>query len=1324
MPLEIAKIVDEKALEGEELLENLIERTKKCEIKAIQDKRLIFARVRTWLEKIFGSFYTTERNEPMVLISQALVRLHQNPHLKGRDEKIHQLRRLLDNLAENGLLKLRHGQSEELDYTIISQRLTVNINGKEEKAYQIVRKIPSARKSAEEKKQRLITYREELKLVDHARLTCKQIDSHLGQPLEDEIKQQATLTVQNYFQKIEQKLYYAHCILTGIRYINDDFIVSLKLESLDLAEKMKDKSMIEKMIFLSSLNWYRNQWASKSFNEPDNLVYFLLGRMIFRHAPWNPKGNSEIREALENIGVSCDDLKRSFTWQASGQQGEDNDPSIKVDRNNEKIFLLIKQLTKLSHTLGSRKSVVEGNTLLKKFLRPGIHTPVSLHNMEIIAEEIRSQVKMDCLDKIMHELSYDENLKKIVSHLRQALGEANMQLFQQLQAFRVAHGLSNLMDNRERERIAAFISPMDTTQFLTALSNGNLTIAEASEDHVTFTARRTSGQTLDTSTRTLTSKGITYNEAASYINKEFENLLLNYEKPDFESRCAECNPNYTRDTDQHIKIKNYAWVCRHFPFLKMYFGAAALLVSPIMCNLLKGEHEKKGETIHKSTSAFMEKVIELEHYLLEKIESATDTLKVSILDKNRVDSQMVADGTRLSEGTLARGGDSNYSLLLEEGVRELFPKLNFELQVLSGEIGEELGPEDSSGIEDGSSLAEEELALDGRFNHLIMDSKPQSGAAVEEAPKSASRSSRRSIQSLSKALENLTIFFEGLKAEGYEKRIPAMRRDQIVTNIRDACYYIKDIVKNLAPESKDTAALLRKTDDLLKKTRDTIQRTEIIEEKINVEEENIEVPLYEIHSILVTINASYMVTLKGLIDLIAQKHKTTHGGLIKVDQIDSGKKILNNIDSALSTLIRNSREIKLESPKIPMGLRDVMSLNITSSIGEINRLKRSQLIIQGCQHPNDLRIYLNVIARQVLESKLIVPMQNIQISLKKCPTYMDDKQYAIWRHDGEEKMSSSIFGHMEVPQLSINNAPKVLHSVISIGDQLADHFIARGHELRQKMTSQKQIPPARTDFDVFADRMSRNISGVLGQLHAFFIPDKDNNITFDPENLEDILRVIGTCVGEMISLFKDFNKNKAAFAAETNAIRRIVPVIEGLRNCVNDYNANYLKQKKIADLARSQTNCDKTLLVYCQELTKYDDPTTQEYKLLIIRGRVYITLENVVQRILGQMKSEFNAERKKQRQIMVNEIFYMMSHVKVEKRDLPLFKKFRQSALRAASSCSNEQLKGEITNLLQKGEEITDWIKVAESDFDDKVVNEVYTPGVDLKRLRKLGETI
>jgi hypothetical protein len=551
-----------------------------------------------------------------------------------------------------------------------------------------------------------------------------------------------------------------------------------------------------------------------------------------------------------------------------------------------------------------------------------------------------------------------------------------------------------------------------------------------------------------------------------------------------------------------------------------------------------------------------------------------------------------------------------------------------------------------------------------------------------------------------------------------------MRRDQIVSNIRDACYYIKDIVKNLDPESKDAAALLRKTDELLQKTRDSIQRTEIIEEKVNVEEENAEVPMYEIHSILVTINSSYMVTLKGLIDLITQKHKTSRGGLVKVDQIDASRKILDNIESAFNTLIRNSREIKLESPKIPMGLRDVMSLNITSTIGEINRLKRCQLIIQSCQHPNDLRIYLNVIARQVLESKLMVPLQNIQISLKKCQTFMDENQYPIWRPDGEDKMSSSIFGQMDIPQLAINDVPKVLRSVISISDQLADHLIARGHEFRQKMAAQSEAPPERTDFDVFADRMTKNVSGVLGQLHAFFAPDKDNNITFDPENLENILRVIGTCVGEMISLFKDFSKNKSAFSAEIDALRKIAPVLEGLRNCVNDYNANYLKQKKTADLARSQTNCDKTLIGYCQELTKYDDPTTKEYKLLIVRGRVYIMLENIVQQILGQMKSEFNAERKKQYQTLVNEIFYMMSHVKVETRDLPLFKKFRQSALRAASQCGNEQLKSEVTNLLQNGEEITEWIRVADSNFDDKIINEVYTPGFDLERLRKLGDSI
>ena len=103
-----------------------------------------------------------------------------------------------------------------------------------------------------------------------------------------------------------------------------------------------------------------------------------------------------------------------------------------------------------------------------------------------------------------------------------------MELFQQLQAFRVAHGLGNLADNKERERIAAFISPMDVVQFLTALSNGNITITEATEEKVVFIARGSSGETLDTSTRTLTSKGVTYDEAANWINKEENNINFDF----------------------------------------------------------------------------------------------------------------------------------------------------------------------------------------------------------------------------------------------------------------------------------------------------------------------------------------------------------------------------------------------------------------------------------------------------------------------------------------------------------------------------------------------------------------------------------------------------------------------------------------------------------------------------------------------------------------------------------------------------------------------------------------------------------------------------
>ncbi|MBW7997797.1 MAG: hypothetical protein FVQ81_14740 [Candidatus Glassbacteria bacterium] len=1327
MPLEIAKLVEDDDLSGEELLESLIERTKKFEIRAIQDKRLIFARVRTYLQKVFGSFYTTEKNEPMVLIAQSLVRLKQNPHLKGRDDKIKQLSNLMDNLKENGLLKLRLGQSEERDFTIISQRLTVDVDGTGEKSYEITRRIPSPRKAEEEEKKRLATYKEELKLIENVKLTCKQIDGLINQPIADEIKAQATTAFRNYFQDLETKLDNALHILTGIGFIDDEFISELKLESLDLAEEMKGKSVIDKMIFLSALNWYRNQWASRSFNEPDNLVYFLIGRMIFRHAPWNPKGDNEVREALKTLEINCAELEKAFVQQASDRHDDDTPSSIKVDRKKEKIISLISQLVALNSMLARRKSVESGNTLLKKFLRPGIRTEVSRRNMVVIGEEIQSKVKMDCLGKLIREMVFDKKIKQFVGWLRQAMGEGSLELFQQLQAFRVAHGLNNLADGKERERLSAFISPMDIVQFMTHLANDAVSIKDCSSEKIDIVARGSTGEALETSQRTLTNKGVTYDKAASLINREFENLLLNYEKDDFENRCADCNPNYSRDQDPHIKVKNYSWVARHFPFLKMYFGACALLVSPIMYNIREGEKEKEEKTIHEKTVEFMNKVLELQNYLVGQIEASVERFNVSALDKNRLESQLVSD--KEIDGVSGAGGDSgdsNYSRLLEEGVREVFPKLSFELQVLVQEQGDELPDEDGEsggGSDDGRALSNEERAFEEKYAHLMTDDH---GPAEEEkpAPTTTSRISPRSVQRLSKSIENLSIFFDALKAEGYEKRIPVMRRDQIVMNVRDGCYYIRDISRNLDPEKQDTARLLKKSEELLEKTRTSIQRVEVIEEDINVEEENVEVPLYEIHSILVTLSSSFMVQLTGLVDLIAQKHRSNRGSLIKTEQIDGTKKFVHHIDSAINTLIRNSRNIKLESPKIPMALRDVMSVNINAAIGEINRLKRSQLIIQSCQHPNDLKIYLNQVARYILEKKLTVPLQNINTTLKKTQTFVNDKQYAIWKADGEEQMSSSIFGQMDVPKIAIANVPNVLHTVISIGDSISDHLVQRGHEFRQKIAAQNQPPPERTNFDDFSDRMSQHVCGTLGQLHAYFVPDSNNNITFDPENLENILRVIGTCMGELIALTREFNKNKAIFLNEIEAVRKIAPVLEGIRDSVNDYNANYLKQKKSADLARSQTNCDKTLIGFCQELTKYDDPTTPEYKLLLIRGRIYLALENLVQVILGQMKSEFVAEKKKKYQQTVNEIFYMMSHAKTETRDFPLFKKFMASTLRVAKGCGNEKIAAEVAGVVEKGEEVEDWIKVAGGGFEEATINQCFTPGMDVTRLRKLSESI
>ena len=528
--------------------------------------------------------------------------------------------------------------------------------------------------------------------------------------------------------------------------------------------------------------------------------------------------------------------------------------------------------------------------------------------------------------------------------------------------------------------------------------------------------------------------------------------MLSYDKDDFESRCADCNPNYLREEDPHIKVKTLAWVARQFPFLKLYFGASVLLVSPIMHNIREGEKEKEDKTIHAKTVEFMNKVLELQNHLVEKINEAVVRLKVGLLDKNRLDSQVVSDkelGDQGGVGGSGGGGDSNYSLLLEEGVREVFPKLSFELQVLVQGQGDEIPPDDEEGgggAQDGRTLSEEERAFDEKYAHLMMDDH---GPVEENKPVTASRISPRSVQRLSKSIENLSIFFEALKAEGYEKRIPVMRRDQIVMNVRDGCYYIRDIMKNIDPGNQDAAQLLKKSEELLNSTRDSIQRVEVIEEDINVEEENVEVPLYEVHSILVTLSSSYMVQLAGLVDLIAAKHKSNRGSLVKTDQIDGTKKIVHNIDGAISTMIRNSRNIKLESPKIPMALRDVMSVNINSAIGEINRLKRSQLIIQSCQHPNDLKIYLNQVARYILERKLIVPLQNINTTLKKTQTFVDDNKYAIWKADGEEQMSSSIFGQMDVPRMSINQIPQTP----ALGDQY------RRLDLRPSGPARPRVPP-------------------------------------------------------------------------------------------------------------------------------------------------------------------------------------------------------------------------------------------------------------------------
>ena len=49
----------------------------------------------------------------------------------------------------------------------------MDVDGTGEKTYEITRRIPSQRKSEEEEKKRQVTYKEELKLIENAKLTCK-----------------------------------------------------------------------------------------------------------------------------------------------------------------------------------------------------------------------------------------------------------------------------------------------------------------------------------------------------------------------------------------------------------------------------------------------------------------------------------------------------------------------------------------------------------------------------------------------------------------------------------------------------------------------------------------------------------------------------------------------------------------------------------------------------------------------------------------------------------------------------------------------------------------------------------------------------------------------------------------------------------------------------------------------------------------------------------------------------------------------------------------------------------------------------------------------
>ena len=205
--------------------------------------------------------------------------------------------------------------------------------------------------------------------------------------------------------------------------------------------------MIEKMIFLSSLNWYRHQWASRSFNEPDNLVYFLIGQDDFPSRPLEPQGQQgRARGAGHAWKSTARSWKKRLSSRPRARGAQDRTPArSRSTAKRKRLFTLISQLVALNNMLARRKSVESGNTLLKKFLRPGYphRGQPAQHGGDRRGNPVQGQDGLPGQGYPGAVVSMRRS-SRWWAGLRQALSEGSMELFQQLQAFRVAHGLNNL----------------------------------------------------------------------------------------------------------------------------------------------------------------------------------------------------------------------------------------------------------------------------------------------------------------------------------------------------------------------------------------------------------------------------------------------------------------------------------------------------------------------------------------------------------------------------------------------------------------------------------------------------------------------------------------------------------------------------------------------------------------------------------------------------------------------------------------------------------------------------------------------------------------